>query len=39
MKNNSHCLLTTMLMEGNVKFCTPQNISGASQEKNIAAFS
>lgn len=26
MKNNSHCLLTTMLMEGKVKFCTPQNM-------------
>ena len=28
-----------MLMESQVKFCSPQNISGASQQNRVAAFS
>ena len=28
-----------MQMESQVKCCSPQNISGASQEKSVAAFS
>ena len=28
-----------MLMESQVKFCSPQNISGASQQNSVAAFS
>ena len=30
---------TLMLMESLVKFCSPQNISGASQQNYVAAFS
>ena len=35
----SHHQCTFMLMESQVKFCSPQNISGASQRNNVAAFS
>ena len=35
----SHCLLTLMLMESGVKFHSPQNISGASQQNSVAVLS
>lgn len=35
----SHCLHVLMLMESPVKFCNPQDISWASQQRSIAAFS
>ena len=28
-----------MRVEGQVKFCSPRNISGASQQKRVVAFS
>ena len=31
--------LPTMQLESQVKFCGPQNISGASQQNRFAAFS
>ena len=38
-KNRKKKRLALMLMESQVKFWTSQNISGASQQKGIAAFS
>ena len=35
----SHYLFTRMSMENRVNFCSPKNISGASWQNSIAAFS
>ncbi len=35
----SHYLLTVMVMEGQVKFFSPQDSAGVSQEKDIAVIS
>ena len=34
----SNYLLTVMLLESQVAFYSPQNISGASQQNSVAAF-
>ena len=39
MKIQSWCTHPSMLMESRVKSCRPQNISGASQQNSVAAFS
>ena len=38
-RKSSHYLLTPVRMERKVEFHSPQNISGASQQNIIAAFS
>ena len=38
-KQFSHYLLTSMLTESQVKFCSQQNISGVSQQNIIVVFS
>lgn len=35
----THYRLTSLLMESRVKFWSPQNMSGASQQNSVAAFS
>ena len=38
-KKFSHYLISLMLMESEAKFISPPNISGASQQNGVAAFS